>query len=69
MQGKRNRRTTLATVVASAAGFFIYLALLAAPVFGQSLTGRWAATGKTLDNGEPEKAILELTQTGSDLHG
>jgi alpha-galactosidase len=34
-----------------------------------NLTGRWAATGKTLENGEQQKAIVELTQTGSDLKG
>lgn len=35
----------------------------------QSLTGRWAATGKTLDNGEQQKAILELKQDGNQLTG
>jgi len=35
----------------------------------QSLTGRWAATGNTLDNGEVLKAILDLTQTGTQLTG
>ena len=37
--------------------------------YGQGVAGRWAATGKTLDNGEIQKAILELTLTGSDLKG
>jgi alpha-galactosidase len=35
----------------------------------QSLTGRWAATGRTLENGEQEKAIIDLKQDGSQLTG
>ena len=35
----------------------------------QSLTGRWAATGKILNNGEQQKAIFELTQNGDQLTG
>jgi len=35
----------------------------------QSLAGRWVATGRTLDNGEQEKAILELKQDGNQLTG
>ena len=34
-----------------------------------SLAGRWAATGKTLHNGEQEKAILDLKQNGTQLTG
>jgi alpha-galactosidase len=45
------------------------LALEPALALGQSLTGRWAATGKTMDNGEVQKAILDLTQEGSNLSG
>ena len=33
----------------------------------QDLTGKWAAEGRTLDNGEQQKSILELKQSGSDL--
>ena len=36
---------------------------------GQGLAGRWAATGRTLDNGEQEKFILELKQDGNQLTG
>jgi alpha-galactosidase len=39
------------------------------PGYAQSLAGRWAATGRTLDNGEQEKAILELKQDGDQLTG
>ena len=34
-----------------------------------SVTGRWAATGKTLHNGEQEKTILDLKQDGAKLTG
>ncbi len=52
---------------------FTTLAILAAfssfSASAQSIAGRWAATGATLDDGETEKAILELTQTGDHLKG
>jgi alpha-galactosidase len=54
-------------LVAGAA--MLLLVMPVVPVYGQSLTGRWAATGKVLDNGERERAMLELTQTGSALTG
>jgi alpha-galactosidase len=56
-------------VVVVGAAFILGLALLAAPSNAQSLTGRWAATGPALHNGELHKSILEVTQTGSDLKG
>ena len=37
--------------------------------FSQTLTGRWAASGKTMENGEVQRAILDLTQTGTTLTG
>jgi alpha-galactosidase len=43
--------------------------LLAAPIFAQTLAGRWAAPGRTLDNGETELTILDLHQDGSNLSG
>ncbi len=69
MLGNRGRQKTLPVVAAHAAAFFFCLVFMAAPGFGQSFTGRWAATSRTLDNGEVLKAILEVTQTGSDLKG
>jgi alpha-galactosidase len=69
MLGDWSGRKTLPAVAAKTAAFFFCLIFLATPGFGQSLTGRWAATSRTLDNGETLKAILELTQTGSDLKG
>ena len=32
-----------------------------------NLTGKWAATGKTLENGEQNKGILDLSQRGLPL--
>jgi alpha-galactosidase len=37
--------------------------------FGQGLNGRWTQPGKTLDNGEQQKWILELKQNGNELTG
>lgn len=39
------------------------------PAFAQSIAGRWAAPGKTLDNGERQLYLLDLTQDGSKLTG
>jgi hypothetical protein len=36
---------------------------------GQGFTGRWAVQGKAMDNGETQRLILELTQTGNALAG
>ena len=43
--------------------------LMVSSALGESLTGRWAAYGQKMDNGEQQKAILDLTQTGTDLKG
>ena len=43
--------------------------LMASSALGESLTGRWAAYGQKMDNGEQQKAILDLTQRGTDLKG
>ena len=51
------------------AGLLLCLALLAAPAYGQSLAGRWAATGSPLANGEVQKVILDLKQDGDKLSG
>ena len=39
------------------------------PAFGQSIAGRWAIAGTTLDNGEQQLYLLDLTQDGSKLTG
>ncbi len=44
--------------------------ILAQPVSGQDLTGRWAAVNNIkLDSGEFQTWILQVTQTGSELKG
>jgi alpha-galactosidase len=45
--------------------------LLAACTFAsaQGVTGRWVAKGKTLENGEQQKAIFDLKQDGGQLTG
>src|ERR1700722_5654924 len=63
------KRAALASVTATVLGILCCLELLSAPAGAQTLTGRWAATGKTMDNGEVQRAILELTQTGDGLAG
>ena len=68
-QEMRNRVRRLATAARSASGLLFCLVLFAVPGYAQSLAGRWAATGRTLDNGEQEKSILELKQDGSELTG
>ena len=50
-------------------GLMLSMLFCAAFARAQTLTGRWAATGKTLDNGEQQKAILALKQDGSQLTG
>jgi alpha-galactosidase len=42
---------------------------LAAPGQDVNLTGRWAASGGTMENGEVQKAILSLSQGGNRLTG
>ena len=59
----------LATIAVGLAGLTFCIVSTAALGYGQSLAGRWAATGRTLDNGEQEKSILELKQDGNQLTG
>ena len=66
---RNSKRMTYASRLTMVAGLLISLALLPVVAAGQSLMGRWAATGKTMDNGEVQKAILNLTQNGNDLTG
>jgi alpha-galactosidase len=51
------------------AALSIVFALQAATAYGQTMAGRWVALGRTLDNGEQQKSILELKQDGSQLTG
>jgi alpha-galactosidase len=63
------RRGTLAADAVCGLGLWLCLALACVPACGQSLTGRWIADGRMLDNGEQEKSILELKQNGNELTG
>ncbi|MGA2538390.1 MAG: glycoside hydrolase family 27 protein [Terracidiphilus sp.] len=67
-QVKRTAPTTMLRVCASLAAFSICVALQAG-AYAQTLAGRWIAEGRTLDNGEQQKSILELKQNGSELSG
>jgi alpha-galactosidase len=65
----QTKRSGWTALVVGVACLFSFLALAGTPIYGQGLAGRWAATGRTLDNGEQEKYLLELKQSGSDLTG
>jgi alpha-galactosidase len=43
--------------------------MLLPSAYAQSLTGKWVAVDKVLDNGQPHKIILELQQSGNDITG
>ncbi|MGB8258957.1 MAG: glycoside hydrolase family 27 protein [Terracidiphilus sp.] len=60
------RRRTISLTAALVAAGLLATALAAG---AQSLAGRWAATGKTMDNGEQQKGLLELKQDGDKLTG
>ena len=63
------KASRLTAAITRTAGLFICLTLLAIPGYGQGLAGRWLAQGRTLDNGEQQKSILELKQDGNELTG
>ena len=65
----RCRNTRPAMSLRGLAGLLLGTALLAAPAYGQSLAGHWAATGSTLANGEVQRSILDLKQDGDKLSG
>src|ERR1700743_3456766 len=69
MQEKKVNGWTLTNVAASIAGMLIVFLLVVTPGYGQGLPGHWMAVGKTLDNGEQQKSILELKQSGNELTG
>lgn len=69
MQTKDGVMRLRATTRLSAFGFLICVLLLAASGYGQNLTGRWSMVGTQLDNGEFQRGVLDLTQSGGDLKG
>jgi len=65
----RCRDTWAAVSLRGLAGLLLCSALLTVPAYGQSLAGRWAATGSALANGEVQKGIFVLRQDGDKLSG
>ena len=61
------RKTTL--LAAGMAGLLLAMMLTACKPAAPNLTGKWFASGKTLANGEQQKAILDLKQDGNQLTG
>jgi alpha-galactosidase len=64
MQGSASARFSIRGYL-----FLVCVLLLSARGYGQSLTGRWVSVGKILENGERERSIFDLTQTGDHLTG
>jgi len=53
-------------------GCFVLLmasALLALPAHGQTVTGKWVAPRRVLDDGEKDRMILDLHQKGNEITG
>jgi alpha-galactosidase len=69
MQERQSKRRIVVIVAASVAWLLIVLALAVTPGYCQSLTGRWVAVERTMDNGEQQRLILELNQDGNELTG
>ncbi len=65
----RCRNIKMAMSLLGLAGLLLCFVLLAAPAYGQSLTGHWAANGSALADGEVPKFILNLKQDGDKLSG
>lgn len=65
----RSFRSMYRTAASSAAILLFCFVLQISSGYGQGLTGRWTSEGRTLDNGEQDKSILELKQNGNDLTG
>ncbi|AXC11561.1 Alpha-galactosidase precursor [Acidisarcina polymorpha] len=43
--------------------------MLSQAAFAQTLAGKWAATDRVMDNGEPHKMVLDLQQSGDKISG
>ena len=67
LQQNRNIERFLACVFVVVSMFFCMATGAAATA--QSVEGRWAASGKYLDNGEQEKAILDFKQSDGSITG
>ena len=60
---------TAALLAACGAALLLSFTITACKKAEPTLTGTWATTGKTLENGEQKKGILDLKQEGSQLSG
>src|ERR1700674_1295446 len=69
MTTKTHRTKSTAVLFVAGAVVLLLAITLTACKSQQSLTGNWAATGKTLQKGEQQKAIFELKQDGNQLTG
>jgi alpha-galactosidase len=69
MNQERSGKRALRSAIASASTLIFCLLLLAVPANSQSLAGRWTTVGRSLDNGEQLRSILELKQNGDALTG
>jgi alpha-galactosidase len=59
----------LRAATARTAGLLFSVVLLAGTAGGQTLAGLWMQPGRTLDNGEQQKWVLDLKQNGNELTG
>jgi alpha-galactosidase len=50
-------------------GFLYFIAFAVVMSHAQTLSGHWAAAVKTLDNGEVQTTLLDLTQDGNEVTG
>lgn len=53
-------------------GLFVLLivgGLFTLPAYGQTVTGKWAANWRVLDNGENDRIVLDLHQAGTQVTG
>ncbi len=53
----------------SAVVFVLVCGLVALPSFGQTVSGKWAAPWRVLDDGESDRMLLDLHQTGTQIAG
>ena len=66
IEGNQGR---LATRLTACVGVLLLAMSLAACKKAPNFTGKWASTGKTLQNGEQQKGILDLKQDGNQITG
>src|SRR6266704_4066042 len=65
----RGNKRRMAARLAACVGALLVAMSLAACKKPPNFTGKWAFTGKTLQNGEQQKGILDLKQDGAQVTG